>query len=135
MARYIWPYRGSKTRSGSGKTTFWKLPHRLYDITEGQILIDGQNIAQVTQNSVRAQMALVPQEPIMFHRSLAENIAYGRRSATRQQIEEAAARLADAEGVQCVICEISSGTEVAKNQNVCWRGLRSMSLLPAIVQF
>ena len=81
--------------SGSGKTTFVKLLHRLYDITEGQILIDGQNIAQVTQDSVRAQMALVPQEPILFHRSLAENIAYGRPSATREQIEEAA-RLAHA---------------------------------------
>jgi ATP-binding cassette subfamily B protein len=81
--------------SGSGKTTFVKLLHRLYDITEGQILIDGQNIAHVTQNSVRAQMALVPQEPILFHRSLAENIAYGRPSATREQIEEAA-RLAHA---------------------------------------
>jgi ATP-binding cassette subfamily B protein len=82
--------------SGSGKTTFVKLLHRLYDITEGQILIDGQNIANVTQDSVRAQMALVPQEPILFHRSLAENIAYGRPSATRRQIEEAA-RLAHAE--------------------------------------
>jgi ATP-binding cassette subfamily B protein len=82
--------------SGSGKTSFVKLLHRLYDITEGQILIDEQNIAEVTQNSVRAQMALVPQDPILFHRSLAENIAYGRPSAPRQQIEEAA-RLAHAE--------------------------------------
>ncbi|RZU42079.1 ATP-binding cassette subfamily B protein [Edaphobacter modestus] len=82
--------------SGSGKTTFVKLLHRLYDITEGQILIDGQNIADVTQDSVRSQMALVPQEPILFHRSLAENIAYGRPAATRRQIEEAA-RLAHAE--------------------------------------
>ncbi|WP_260706701.1 ABC transporter ATP-binding protein [Edaphobacter flagellatus] len=82
--------------SGSGKTTFVKLLHRLYDIHGGQILVDGQNIAEVTQDSLRSQMALVPQEPILFHRSLAENIAYGRPSATREQIEEAA-RLAHAE--------------------------------------
>lgn len=82
--------------SGSGKTTFVKLLHRLYDIHGGQILVDGQNIAEVTQDSLRSQMALVPQEPILFHRSLAENIAYGRPSATREQIEEAA-HLAHAE--------------------------------------
>jgi ATP-binding cassette subfamily B protein len=82
--------------SGSGKTTFVKLLHRLYDINSCRILVDGQNIAEVTQDSLRSQMALVPQEPILFHRSLAENIAYGRPSATRAQIEEAA-RLAHAE--------------------------------------
>ena len=83
-------------RSGSGKTTFVKLLHRLYDINDGRILVDGQKIAEVTQNSLRAQMALVPQDPILFHRSLSENIAYGRPTATREQIEEAA-RLAHAE--------------------------------------
>lgn len=82
--------------SGSGKTTFVKLLHRLYDIGDGRIVIDGQDIAKVTQDSLRAQMALVPQEPILFHRSLAENIAYGRPSASQTQIEEAA-RLAHAE--------------------------------------
>lgn len=82
--------------SGSGKTTFVKLLHRLYDINDGQILVDGQNIAAVRQDSLRAQMALVPQEPILFHRSLAENIAYGRPNASREQIEHAA-RLAHAE--------------------------------------
>jgi ATP-binding cassette subfamily B protein len=76
--------------SGSGKTTFVKLLHRLYDVTGGQILIDGQNIALVSQGSLRAQLALVPQEPILFHRSLAENIAYGRPDASRGEIEEAA---------------------------------------------
>jgi ATP-binding cassette subfamily B protein len=76
--------------SGSGKTTFVKLLHRLYDINDGQILVDGQNIAAVRQDSLRAQMALVPQEPILFHRSLAENIAYGRPNASREQIEQAA---------------------------------------------
>jgi ATP-binding cassette subfamily B protein len=76
--------------SGSGKTTFVKLLHRLYDVTGGSILIDGQEIANVTQESLRAQLALVPQEPILFHRSLAENIAYARPQATWREIEEAA---------------------------------------------
>jgi ATP-binding cassette subfamily B protein len=76
--------------SGSGKTTFVKLLHRLYDINEGRISIDGQDIAHVTQASLRAQLALVSQEPILFHRSLAENIAYGRPDARLQDIEEAA---------------------------------------------
>jgi ATP-binding cassette, subfamily B, bacterial len=76
--------------SGSGKTTFVKLLHRLYDVTGGRILIDGQDIAEATQQSVRAQLAMVPQEPILFHRSLAENIAYGRPDASRAEIEEAA---------------------------------------------
>ncbi len=76
--------------SGSGKTTFVKLLHRLYDINEGRILIDGQDIARVTQASLRAQLALVSQEPILFHRTLAENIAYGRPDARLRDIEEAA---------------------------------------------
>jgi ATP-binding cassette subfamily B protein len=76
--------------SGSGKTTFVKLLHRLYDVTDGCILIDGQDISRVRQQALRAQLALVPQEPILFHRSLAENIAYGRPEATRIDIEEAA---------------------------------------------
>ena len=81
--------------SGSGKSTFVKLLHRLYDVSGGQILIDGQDIAEVRQDSLRAQLALVPQEPILFHRSLADNIAYGRPDASRREIEEAA-RLANA---------------------------------------
>jgi ATP-binding cassette subfamily B protein len=76
--------------SGSGKTTFVKLLHRLYDLSEGRILIDGQDISRVTQESLRAQLALVPQEPILFHRSLAENIAYGRSKAAVREIEHAA---------------------------------------------
>jgi ATP-binding cassette subfamily B protein len=81
--------------SGSGKTTFVKLLHRLYDLSAGRILVDGQNIDEVTQESLRRQLALVPQEPILFHRSLAENIAYGRPNASQKEIE-AAARLANA---------------------------------------
>jgi ATP-binding cassette subfamily B protein len=82
-------------RSGSGKTTFVKLVQRLYDVSGGQILIDGQNVANATQQSLRSQIAIVQQEPILFHRSLAENIAYGRPGASRSAIEQAA-RLANA---------------------------------------
>ncbi len=81
--------------SGSGKTTFVKLIQRLHDVNGGRILIDGQDIASVTQASLRAQIAIVQQEPILFHRSLAENIAYGRPGATQEEIERAA-RLANA---------------------------------------
>jgi ATP-binding cassette subfamily B protein len=81
--------------SGSGKTTFVKLIQRLYEVTDGRIAIDGQDIALATQESLRRQVAIVPQEPILFHRSLGENIAYGRPDATQSEIE-AAARLANA---------------------------------------
>ncbi|AMJ63093.1 ABC transporter ATP-binding protein [Bosea sp. PAMC 26642] len=77
-------------RSGSGKTTFVKLVQRLYDVTDGRIAIDGVDIASVTQTSLRAQIAIVQQEPVLFHRSLAENIAYGRPGASLAQIEQAA---------------------------------------------
>jgi ATP-binding cassette subfamily B protein len=76
--------------SGSGKTTFIKLIQRLYDINEGSITIDGQDISHVQQASLRGQIAIVQQEPVLFHRSLAENIAYARPGATRAQIIEAA---------------------------------------------
>lgn len=82
-------------RSGSGKTTFVKLVQRLYDIGGGKILIDGQDIAKATQHSLRSQIAIVQQEPILFHRSLAENIAYGRPGASMAAVEQAA-RLANA---------------------------------------
>jgi ATP-binding cassette subfamily B protein len=81
--------------SGSGKTTFVKLVQRLYDVTDGRILIDGQDIAAVAQASLRAQIAIVPQEPVLFHRSLAENIAYARPGASEAEIERAA-RMANA---------------------------------------
>jgi ATP-binding cassette subfamily B protein len=76
--------------SGSGKSTFVKLVQRLYDLNGGAIRIDGQDIAGVTQESLRQQIALVPQEPVLFHRTLAENIAYGRPDATMEQIVDAA---------------------------------------------
>ncbi|MDQ8727801.1 ABC transporter ATP-binding protein [Bradyrhizobium sp. LHD-71] len=82
-------------RSGSGKTTFVKLIQRLYDVTDGQILIDGQDVSKATQASLRRQIAIVQQEPILFHRSLADNIAYGRPGASFAAVVEAA-RLANA---------------------------------------
>jgi ATP-binding cassette subfamily B protein len=82
--------------SGSGKTTFVKLVQRLYDVTGGRVLIDGQDVSHATQKSLRSQIAIVQQEPILFHRTLAENIAYARPDASMQEIEEAA-RLANAD--------------------------------------
>ncbi len=81
--------------SGSGKTTLTKLLLRLADIQEGNIYVDGQNIADITQQSLRQQIAYVPQEALLFHRSIAENIAYGKPDATLDEIKEAA-RLANA---------------------------------------
>jgi ATP-binding cassette subfamily B protein len=63
---------------------------RLADIQEGEILVDGQNVADITQQSLRRQIAYVPQEPLLFHRTIAENIAYGRPDASLEEIREAA---------------------------------------------
>lgn len=76
--------------SGSGKTTFTNLILRLFELEEGNILIDDQNIQQVTQDSLREQIALIPQEPNLFHRSLFENIQYGKPDATIAEVVEAA---------------------------------------------
>ncbi len=78
--------------TGSGKSTFVKLLQRLYDVDGGRILIDGQDIAEVSQESLRRAIALVPQDPALFHRSIAENVAYGRPDATPEQIAAAARR-------------------------------------------
>ncbi len=76
--------------SGAGKTTFVRLLLRLYSATSGEILIDGQDIAKVTQESLRKNISMVPQDPLLFHRTLAENISYGKRDASREEIEKAA---------------------------------------------
>lgn len=81
--------------SGAGKTTLTKLLLRLSDIQDGRILIDGQNVADCTQQSLRRSIAYVPQEALLFHRTIAENISYGCPDATMEQIREAA-RLANA---------------------------------------
>lgn len=76
--------------TGSGKSTFVKLVQRLYDVDSGAILIDGQDVRSVTQASLRSAIALVPQDPALFHRSLRENIAYARPSASPDEVERAA---------------------------------------------
>lgn len=78
--------------SGAGKTSFVKLVQRLHDVDAGAVRVDGQDVRAVRQASLRAKIALVPQEPILFHRSLAENIGYARPGATREEIEAAAHR-------------------------------------------
>lgn len=76
--------------SGAGKTTITKLLLRLYDVHGGSIEIDGQNIAEVTQASLRDAIAFVPQEPVLFHRTLMDNIRYGKRDATEAEVIKAA---------------------------------------------
>ncbi len=78
--------------TGSGKSTFVKLIQRLYDLDGGRILIDGQDISKVSQASLRQAIAVVPQDPALFHRSIAENIAYARPDATPDEVILAAKR-------------------------------------------
>lgn len=82
--------------SGAGKSTLVKLLLRFHDLDSGKILIDGQKINRVTQESLRGSIAMVPQEPILFHRPIMENIRYGRREATDEEVF-VASRLAHCE--------------------------------------
>lgn len=77
-------------QSGAGKTTFVSLLLRQHDVDSGALCIDGQNIAEVTQDSLREHIAVVPQEPALFHRSIRDNIAYGKPDATEEEIIEVA---------------------------------------------
>jgi len=76
--------------SGGGKTTITKLLLRFMDVESGQVTIDGQDISRVSQQDLRRSIAYVPQEPLLFHRSLAENIRYGRPAASQTEVMEAA---------------------------------------------
>jgi len=76
--------------SGGGKTTITKLLLRFMDVESGQVTIDGQDISRVSQQDLRRNIAYVPQEPLLFHRSLAENIRYGRPAASQTEVVEAA---------------------------------------------
>ncbi|MDQ7814827.1 MAG: ABC transporter ATP-binding protein [Patescibacteria group bacterium] len=76
--------------SGSGKSTIVKLLFRFYDLDSGKISIDGQDIAKVTQDSLREYVSLVPQDPVLFHRTLMDNIRYGRLQATDEEVIAAA---------------------------------------------
>jgi ABC-type multidrug transport system fused ATPase/permease subunit len=72
--------------SGAGKTTFVSLLLRQHDLTGGAIFIDGQDISEVSQQSLRQNVAVVPQEPLLFHRTIRENISYGKPAATEEEI-------------------------------------------------
>jgi ATP-binding cassette subfamily B protein len=76
--------------SGGGKTSFVNLILRLYNVTDGKILIDSQDIREVTQSSLHANIAMIPQDPSLFHRSLMDNIRYGRADASDAEVIEAA---------------------------------------------
>jgi ATP-binding cassette subfamily B protein len=76
--------------SGSGKTTFVNLIVRLFDLSSGIIKIDNQNIREVTQHSLRENIGFIPQDPILFHRSLMENIRYGKIDASDEEVIQAA---------------------------------------------
>jgi ABC-type multidrug transport system fused ATPase/permease subunit len=76
--------------SGSGKTTFTNMISRLYEIESGHILIDGQDIGKVSLDSLHKNISIIPQEPILFHRTIRENILYGDPTASEEEMIEAA---------------------------------------------
>ena len=76
--------------SGSGKSTFMNLILRLYDIQGGRILIDGQNVREMTQDSLRRAVSMISQDPMLFHRSLLDNVRYGSLDATDAEVQDAA---------------------------------------------
>lgn len=80
--------------SGAGKSTFVNLLMRLFNLTSGRILIDGVDITSISQNNLREEIGFVPQDPALFHRTLMENIRYGKRNATDEEVMEAS-RLAN----------------------------------------
>ena len=102
--------------SGAGKTTLVNLLMRFYDPNQGQILIDGQDIAKVSQDSLRENISYIPQEPTMFNRTIMENIEYGRLGATPKQIKAAA--------IEASADEFIMGTEKKYNSLVGDRGIK-----------
>src|SRR5690606_37477576 len=76
--------------SGAGKSTISRLLFRFYDVSAGRIAIDGQDIREVTQASLRAAIGIVPQDTVLFNDTVFYNIAYGRPEATRAEVEQAA---------------------------------------------
>ena len=89
-------------RSGAGKTTLTNLLLRFYDAESGRILVDGQDIAKVTQESLRAQIGVVTQDTSLLHRSIRENIAYGRPGATDDEIRTAIGKAAASDFVEAL---------------------------------
>jgi ABC-type multidrug transport system fused ATPase/permease subunit len=112
--------------TGAGKTTIAKLIARLYEISEGRLLVDDRDIRSVTQESVRKQIGLVPQDPFLFSGTIEENIRFGCREANMDEIA-AAARLANAhefiqklpEGYQTQILEGAVNLSVGQRQLIC----------------
>jgi ATP-binding cassette subfamily B protein len=102
--------------SGSGKTSFVRLLQLLYPVQEGRILIDGQEIVKGSRHSLRSAISLVPQDPILFHRTLRENIAYAKTDASMDEIRNAA-RLAH---IDAFIEELPQGYETLVGE----RGLK-----------
>lgn len=107
--------------SGSGKTTFIHLILRLFDVTSGRILIDNQDITNVTQQSLHNAIGIIPQEPSLFHRTIMENIRYGRPDATDHEVVEAAKKahahdfiIAQPQGYQTMVGE--RGTKLSGGQ-------------------
>ena len=80
--------------SGSGKTTLGKLLARLYDVTDGAVVIDGRDVKEFSQTSLRQNIGVVPQDTVLFNDTIKYNIKYGRMSAADEEVEEAA-KLAD----------------------------------------
>jgi len=112
--------------TGAGKTTIANLVARMYDVTSGAVLIDGIDVRDVSQCSLRAQMGLVPQDPFLFSGSIAENISFGRPEASAEEIESAA-RLSNAhdfitalpDGYQTEILEGGVNLSMGQRQLIC----------------
>jgi ABC-type multidrug transport system fused ATPase/permease subunit len=98
--------------SGAGKTTVTSLVARLYDPQRGSVLIDGEDIKEFTLKSLRGQITFLPQEPMLFRATVAENIAYGRSGATREEIE----RAAELAGADLFIRELPEGYDTVLSE-------------------
>jgi ATP-binding cassette subfamily B multidrug efflux pump len=112
--------------TGAGKTTIANLVARLYDVTEGQVCIDGQDVREVTQHSLRRQMGLVPQDPFLFSGTIMDNIRFGRPAADLEEVIDAA-RLANShefitalpDGYETEIMEGGVNLSVGQRQLIC----------------
>jgi ABC-type multidrug transport system fused ATPase/permease subunit len=93
--------------TGAGKSTFAKLVSRFYDPTEGRVLVDGHDLRDVTQDSLRSQLGIVPQEGFLFSGTISDNIAFGRPDATREEVEAAARAV----GAEFFIAQLEDGYE------------------------
>jgi ATP-binding cassette, subfamily B, multidrug efflux pump len=112
--------------TGAGKTTIANLIPRFYEVSDGRVTIDGRDVREVTQSSLRAQFGLVPQDPFLFAGSVADNIRFGRLNAAQAEVE-AAARLANAhdfivglpQGYETMILEGAANLSVGQRQLLC----------------